>query len=93
MLEYFHNRGFTSILVHFDIPDHIFKERVVNSQRSTAIFRSASTFEEVLAQQQAASNNSNVTTPNGEADYLLVIQNSKAVASVLKRIVDISQSL
>ncbi|MGE6261166.1 AAA family ATPase [Heyndrickxia sporothermodurans] len=40
LVEYFHNRGFTSILVHFDIPDHI-----LNSQRSIAVFRNASTFE------------------------------------------------
>lgn len=48
LLADFHDKGFISILVHFDIPEHVLEERVANSQRSTNVFRSASSFEEVL---------------------------------------------
>jgi predicted kinase len=44
LLEYFKSKGFTSIIVNFDIPDHVLRERVSESKRSTAVFRTASTF-------------------------------------------------
>lgn len=51
LLKHYHNKGFTSIVVNFDIPNHILKERVAKSKRSTAILRTASTFKEVLNRQ------------------------------------------
>ena len=53
LLEHFKSKGFFSIIVNFDIPDHVLLQRVSESQRSTAVFRTASTFEEVLIRQQA----------------------------------------
>ncbi len=94
LLAYFHEKGFISILVNFDIPDHVLQARVANSQRSTAVFRSASTFEEVLIRQQAESNKRDVTTPiEGEADHFFVIKNTDEVLSVTRRIVEIAQSV
>jgi len=91
LLEQFHNKGFISILVHFDVPDHVLQARVARSQRSTAIFRSASTFEEVLNRQQADSYKSDVTPPKeGEANHLLVIKNPDDVSSVTQKIVTIA---
>lgn len=88
LLEYFKSKGFTCILVNFDIPDHVLQERVSKSQRSTAVFRIASTFEEVLLRQQAESGKSGVTAPTeGEADYLFEIKNSDDVQSVIREIV------
>lgn len=94
LLEHFRIKGFTSILVNFDIPDHILHERVVNSERSKKIFRSASSFEEVLIRQQTESHKGDVIDPiEGEADYLFVIKNSNEVNTVNQRIVDIANSL
>jgi adenylate kinase family enzyme len=93
LLEHFQNNGFTSILVNFAIPDHILYERVVNSERSTKIFRSASSFEEVLNRQQTESHKGDVIEPvEDEADHLFVINNSEEVNSIIQRIVDIAHS-
>jgi hypothetical protein len=63
---------------------------VSQTERNTKIFRSASTFEEVLKRQQAEM----VTDPvEGESDHLFVIRDSNEVKSVIQRIVGISQGL
>jgi predicted kinase len=91
LLEYFESKGFTSIIVNFDIPDHVLQERVSESQRSTAVFRTASTFEEVLIRQQAQSGKNNVTEPKeGEAGYLFEIKSPDEVQSVIREIVNIA---
>lgn len=93
LLAYFRDKGFIRILVNFDLPDHILEERVSKSQRSTTIFRSASSFEEVLIRQQAASHNGEVTAPlEGEADHFFVIKNTDEVQNVIQTIMDIAQS-
>lgn len=88
LLTYFHKHGFESVLVNFDIPDDILQERVANSQRSTSIFRSASSFTEVLNRQIAESQKGLVTEPKeGEADYLFIIKKSDEVQSMVQKIV------
>lgn len=93
--ELFTKDEFVRILVHFDIPDNILHERVLQSQRSTAIFRGAySNFEQVLVRQQAESLKEDVTDPvEGEADYLFVIKDNKEVDFVIKEVVHIAESL
>ncbi|TCP29073.1 hypothetical protein EV207_113110 [Scopulibacillus darangshiensis] len=94
LIQDFKNKGFTSVLVHFDIPDHVLEERVAKSQRSTIIFRSASTFEEVLTRQQAESHKAGVTAPiEGEADHLFVIKDADEARSVSSEIVNIARDL
>jgi adenylate kinase family enzyme len=94
LLTHFLNKGFVSILVNFDIPDHVLQARVAKTQRSTTVFRSASTFEEVLIRQQAESHKGDVTAPiEGEADHFFVITNADEVQSVIRRIVIVAQSL
>ena len=57
------------------------------------IFRSASSFEEVLIRQQAESQKDDVTAPaESEADYFFEIKNSEDVQIVTQGIVDIAQS-
>lgn len=90
LLAHFHNQGFVSALVNFDIPDHILQARVADSQRSKAIFRSASSFEEVLIRQQAESHKAGIADPTeGEADHLFVIKNSDDVLSVIQAILQL----
>lgn len=94
LIKHFQLKGFSTIIVYFDIPDHILQARVTNSPRSTTIFRIASTFEEVLARQQAESHKSDLSAPKeGEADYLFNIRNNDEAPSVARRIVDIAKGL
>lgn len=90
LLTYFHNKGFESILVFFDLPDYILQERVSDSQRSKSIFRIASSFTEVLNRQIAESQNENIADPSeGEANFLFVIKESNNVQSVIQKIIDV----
>lgn len=89
LLEHFHNKGFTSILVHFELPEHVLRERVANSQRSITILRTASSFEEVLTLQQEEAD---IIAPiEGEANHLLVIKNIDEVQSVIREIVSMAE--
>ncbi|MFJ8065117.1 ATP-binding protein [Psychrobacillus sp. NPDC096426] len=90
LLDHFRNNGFTSILVYFDLPESVLNERIVKSQRSTAILRTASTFEEVLSRQQEETNNSDVIEPReGEAEHLFVIKRPDEIQSIIQKIVQI----
>jgi adenylate kinase family enzyme len=94
LLERFNQKGFVSILVNFDIPDHILQTRIANSQRSTTIFRRASNFEEVLSRQQVESHNGDVIAPTeGESDHLFVIKDSNEVQTIIQEITNIAHSL
>ncbi|WP_252504194.1 AAA family ATPase [Sporosarcina sp. Marseille-Q4943] len=85
---------FIRILVHFDLPDHVLQARVLNSQRNTNIFRSASNFEQVLNRQNADSLQGDVVDPvEGEADYLFVIKDSSEVDRVIERIITIEKDV
>ncbi|CAH1211071.1 hypothetical protein PAECIP111893_03370 [Paenibacillus plantiphilus] len=89
LLGYFRNKGFITILVYFDIPDDELYLRITESQRSKDIFRSASTFEDVLARQQK----SEASAPNiSEADHLFVVsRNEEDVPMVIKKITEIPE--
>jgi tRNA uridine 5-carbamoylmethylation protein Kti12 len=93
LLAHFHQLGFRSILVNFDFPDHVLQTRITNSKRSTNVFRSAATFEEVLTRQQAESLKDNITAPiEGEADYLFEIKNDDDIQFVSEKIIKMAQS-
>jgi predicted kinase len=89
VLDYFRRKGFISILVYFDIPNDVLQARVTESQRSKDIFRSASTFGDVLARQQK----SEASAPEiGEADHLFVVsRNEEDVPMVIKKITEITE--
>lgn len=88
--QLFPESEFIRILVHFDLPDHVLQNRVMNSQRDTNIFRSASNFEEVLDRQNADSLKDDVVDPKvGEADHLFVIKDSGDLESVILKIVEL----
>jgi thymidylate kinase len=94
LLNYFQDQGFTRILVHFNLPDHVLEERVAKSQRSTNVFRNASSFVEVLMKQQADSQQAEMAGPSeNEADHFFVIQNSDEVENVIQNIVSIVQNI
>lgn len=89
----FPSREFLQIIVHFDMPDTVLQSRIAKSKRNTNIFRSASTFEEVLKRQQTDSLHEDITDPvEGEADYLFVIRNRDEVDVVIKQIVELANN-
>lgn len=93
LLELYRNKGFTSILVNFEIPDYVIKARIMKSQRSTKILRTAATFEEVHTRQQDETNKGDVIAPiKGEADHLFVIKNADEIQSVIRQIVSCTQN-
>ncbi|QTD43109.1 ATP-binding protein [Sporosarcina sp. Te-1] len=92
LLAYLHSLGFVTVIVNFDIPDAVLMERVEKTERSTEIFRSAATFEEVLARQQADNYNSDVAVPvEGEADQLFTIRDENDVPFIIQEICTLIQ--
>jgi predicted kinase len=86
-LAYYHEKGFTSILVNFEIPTHVLEERIAKSNRSKNVLRVASTFEEVLTRQENETNKGDILAPiEGEADHLFLIKKPDDIQSVIKRI-------
>jgi predicted kinase len=91
-LAFYHEKGFKSILVNFDIPTHVLEERIAKSNRSKNVLRVASTFEEVLNRQENETNKEDIIAPiKGEADYFFTMKNSDDIQSVIERIVNIAQ--
>ncbi|MBD3922921.1 ATP-binding protein [Paenibacillus sp. PR3] len=87
MLRYFHDKGFESIIVYFDLPGDLLKERVQQSQRSNVIFRSASNFMEVLKRQE---NSIEVRPSKDEANYLFEINDPTKIEDIIQEIKAIS---
>ncbi len=87
LLEQFHAKGFESIIVDFDLPNHVLQKRVAESERSTTIFKNPTTFENVLSRQQGEAHAS--APGEDEAGYLFVIREPDEVQSVSQEIVDI----
>ncbi|CEG23413.1 hypothetical protein BN1080_02389 [Planococcus massiliensis] len=85
LLMYYRENGFTTVVVNFDIPDEILKERIESSRRDTAILRTVSSFREVLAQQK---DDCGITETEKDIDYLFTIQSefdfNKAISEILK---------
>ncbi|WP_433923244.1 ATP-binding protein [Paenibacillus taichungensis] len=86
VLRYFHNKEFKSIIVYFDLPDDLLKDRVIRTQRSKAIFRSASSFLEVLERQE---NLLEIQPSKDEANYIFIIKDPNNIAEVIQQIIAI----
>lgn len=84
LLHFFHEKGFVSIIVHFQIPTALLRERIALSRRSTDIFRSAGSFVDVLDKQEKLQPPS-----EEEAHHLFVINHSDEVPDVIRKICDI----
>ena len=89
LLEYFQNKGFTTIIVNFDMPDDVLFERVENSNRNTEVLRTVLSFKDVLERQQNESGINEIVDPVvGEADFIYVIRNSQEVQPATQEIVN-----
>jgi predicted kinase len=89
VLRYFHEKEFVSIIVYFDLPVELLKERVEQTQRTKAIFRSASSFLEVLERQEISKQ---VQPREDEANYIFVIKDPNKIMEIIQQIKAISES-
>ncbi len=88
LLDYFQEKGFMTALVHFAIPDVILEQRIANSHRNPAIIRTASSFDHVLASQQAEDKTETVLIPtSAEATHLYTVKNDEEIDSVIHQII------
>lgn len=90
VLQYFHDKGFQSILVYFDLPIELLRERVTETQRSKAIFRSASSFLEVLERQV---NSTEIKPNNDDSNYFFVVKEPHHTKEIIQQIKAISASI
>lgn len=83
VLSYFHEKGFESIIVYFNLSIEILRARVEQTQRSKSIFRSASSFLEVLDRQE---NSGEVQPSKDEANYLFEIKDPNNTTKIIQEI-------
>ena len=90
LLNKFKGLGFTTVLVNFDIPDELLMARISRTKRSTTVFRSVSSFTEVLARQQSESTRMDMASPKeDEADYFFVIDSDEASQTTVGNILSV----
>lgn len=85
LLKQFREWGFATAVVHFNLPDALIAERIAGSERSKGIFRTANSFEEVLARQSAEFVDEGPL--EGESDYLFTIRHEDETQAVIEEIV------
>ncbi|ANY76272.1 ATP-binding protein [Paenibacillus ihbetae] len=88
VLRHFRDKGFESIIVYFDLPIDLLKERVIQTQRSKDLFRSASSFLEVLERQEKSTE---IGPSKDEANYLFDIKDSSNNMDIIQQIKVISE--
>ena len=85
--------GLTTVLVDFRIAADLLRQRVAASDRSTDVLRSSTSFAEVLARQQQASNDPDTAPPSaGEADHLFRVDHVDDVPTVVEAILEIANA-
>lgn len=87
LLDFYRSKGFTTILVNFDMADEVLKTRIDQAGRDTSVLRTVSSFKDVLVRQQAESvDNPGVTPTPDEADYLFSVTNEQQVEAAISDI-------
>lgn len=91
LLDFYRSKGFTTILVNFDMADELLETRIDQSGRDTSILRTVSSFQDVLKRQQAESiDNPGVTPTPDEADFLIHVANEQQVEDAISDIIIIA---
>ncbi|RLJ90703.1 AAA family ATPase [Planococcus citreus] len=91
LLDFYRSKGFTTILVNFDMADEVLKMRIDQAGRDTSVLRTVSSFEDVLVRQQAESvDNPGVTPTPDEADYLFSVTNEQQAEAAISEIREIA---
>lgn len=90
LLNYYLDRGFTSIIVYFDLPESLLRKRIAIGNRDMGILRTSSSFEQVLDRQLRKGK---VEEPSAdEADHLFVIRELYNVGHVLDKVINTIQN-
>ncbi|MBX0356788.1 ATP-binding protein [Halobacillus sp. Nhm2S1] len=82
LLEGFKSKGFSTILVYFNVPDSLLEKRVAERNCDPSVLRTASSFDEVLRRQQEESPYIVVPSPE-EADHFFTIEREEEDNAVL----------
>ncbi|WP_434399852.1 ATP-binding protein [Planococcus sp. 11815] len=91
LLDFYRSKGFTTILVNFDMADEVLKTRIDQAGRDTSVLRTVSSFKDVLVRQQAESvDNPGVTPTPDEADYLFSVTNEQQAEAAISEIREIA---
>ncbi|OED33151.1 hypothetical protein BHE17_12095 [Planococcus maritimus] len=91
LLEFYREKGFTTIVVNFDIADEVLKARIDRAERDTSILRTVSSFYEVLNGQQAESlGNPGVIPAPGEADHLFTVATEQQIEAATLKICELA---
>ncbi|GGD25787.1 ATP-binding protein [Pontibacillus salipaludis] len=91
LLDQFRQRGVKTILVYFNLPKQVLEERIEQTNRSTDIFRVATTFEEVLERQSVNEQEDLLPPTQSETDHLFVINGAKDTHTVISDICNIAE--
>ncbi|MEK3953785.1 AAA family ATPase [Psychrobacillus sp. FSL K6-1464] len=88
LIEKFKKEGFQTLLVNFDLPIDILKDRIINSHRDITPLRNVSNYNEVLEIQLKQTENEEFISPNkDEVDHLFTISNETDVQTVIEKII------
>lgn len=86
LLSYYKKHDFTSVLVHFNLPLTLLKERIAKTNRDTLRLRTACSYDEVLARQNKETGMEAFTPIAGEADYLFTVKKEEDVSAIMEAI-------
>lgn len=88
LIEKFKKEGFQTIIVNFDLPLEILKDRILNSHRDTTILRNVSNYDEVLDIQLKQTKKEGFIPPNeDEVNHLFTITNETDIQTVIEKII------
>ncbi|WP_192797372.1 ATP-binding protein [Psychrobacillus glaciei] len=88
LIEKFKKEGFQTLIVNFNLPLEILKDRIINSHRDTTILRNVSNYNEVLEIQLKQTKNEGFNPPNeDEVNHLFSICNENDVQKVIEKII------
>ncbi|QSS98796.1 AAA family ATPase [Pontibacillus sp. ALD_SL1] len=91
LLNQFRQKRMKTIIVYFNLPNQVLEERIERTNRSTDIFRVATTFEEVLKRQSVNEQEDLLPPTQSETDHLFVIKGAQDNQTVISDICNIAE--
>ena len=83
----YRNKGFSTIIAYFDLPEITLRKRIAKGNRDTTILWTVPGFEQVLDRQM-----NEASEPSAdEADYLFVIRDANDVLTITERVLNAIQ--
>ncbi|MDF2066530.1 AAA family ATPase [Bacillus sp. Cr_A10] len=90
LIEKFKKEGFQTLIVNFDLPLEILKDRIINSHRDTTILRNVSNYDQVLDIQLKQTKIKGFIPPTeDEVDHLFTITNETDIKTVIEKIINL----